>query len=174
MENEISKKIIKMMKADQSVRQSADVDIKDIQRVDLENRKLMKEIVESNGLICKSKFGKEASFAAWLIIQHFPPEETEFMLNYLSLMRSALEDVDPRNVAYLEDRVNMYKNRPQKYGTQLKMSENADTMEFYDIFDVSNVDEFRAEMGLDNLDEYATRHESGTGHKVLLPVGYVA
>jgi len=171
--NKVSEKIIKMARQDQKIRLAKDVDYKAMERMDRENRKVVKGIIEKYGLITISRFGKEASYSAWLLIQHFPKEEVGFMENYLKLMESPIQDIDIRNYACLKDRILMYRGLLQIYGTQTNSKTNGNNLEFYPIRDVKNIDELRKKVELKNLKEYAKDLEEMFGKPVTLPRGYV-
>lgn len=136
------------------------------------NQKLIIRIVKDFGLVSISKFGKEASHFAWLIIQHFPKANIKFMEEYLNMMKQAKEDISPRNLAYLSDRIQVYKGEKQIYGTQGYLSKNKKIWKFREIEDVKNIDKIRKSMGLDTLKEYAELMQDGEDYKVELPKNY--
>lgn len=152
--SEISKKIIEMAKKDQSVRKDSNKTISEIDLIDSQNRKGIKEIIDQYGLISISKFGEEASNSAWLLIQHFPESEVSYMGKYLNLMLENKSDVLLKNLAYLTDRTAMYKHIPQTYGTQAVRNEKTGEMEIYNTLDPSNIDSRRSEMGLTSIESY--------------------
>lgn len=63
--------------------------------------------------------GRERAQAAWLLIPHSPSDLQD---RVLPLIRSAVSsgDADPMHLAYLEYRVDVHHDRPQRYGTQLR------------------------------------------------------
>lgn len=118
--------------------------------VDELNEKRLKEIVEEIGWPTISLVGTEASNAAWVIIQH--ASNIEFMEYCLTLMKAcSASDVNQANIAYLEDRVKMYKGEPQLYGTQWKGPRGKAVL--YDLANPESVDELREKMGLVTLAE---------------------
>lgn len=125
-----------------------------MEEVDRDNTAWMKALVERHGWPTISRVGKQASGEAWLLVQH---AEVEFQEQCLPLLRAAVEaqDADPKNLAYLEDRVNMYRGRPQRYGTQFKFGPNG--LEVHTLEDPARVDEWRAEIGIGPLAEYEAR-----------------
>lgn len=125
-----------------------------MQEIDRDNSAWMKTLVERHGWPTISRVGKQASGEAWLLVQH---AEVEFQEQCLPLLRAAVEaqDADPKNLAYLEDRVNMYRGRPQRYGTQFKSGANG--LEVHTLEDPARVDEWRAAIGLGPLAEYEAR-----------------
>ncbi len=96
--------------------------------------------------------GKEGSAAFWLIIQHAPLESQE---KYLTVLREmvAKDQASPINLAYLEDRINMYKKLPQKYGTQYQTIPATGKTYLYPLQNAEKVNIFRAEVGLGPLSE---------------------
>jgi hypothetical protein len=155
----IAKKIIKRAEVDQEYRIEHENGLDTIKRIDENNREYIKKIVDTFGLISISKFGKKASLSAWLLIQHFPREEIDFMENYLKLMENSPDDVDPKNIAYLKDRILMYKDKPQIYGTQLTSTNNNEKLRFHPIENVQQVDELREKKGLESLKKYSMQME---------------
>jgi len=125
-----------------------------MEKIDRDNSAWMKTLVERHGWPTISRVGKQASQDAWLLVQH---AEVEFQEQCLPLVRAAVEaqDADPKNLAYLEDRVNMYRGRPQRYGTQFKFGANG--LEVHTLEDAARVDEWRAAVGLGTLAEYEAR-----------------
>jgi hypothetical protein len=109
----VAEHIHQMANIDQKTRQKPNVTAEEMIAVDTKNRAEMKKIIDEHGLISQSEFGKEASYRAWLLVQHFPPEELELMKRYLQLMKENIADIDMRNIAYLEDRIALYEHLPQ-------------------------------------------------------------
>lgn len=93
-----------------------------------------------------------SNFAIWEVIQHTSLDAIE---KYLPIFRKAAADneLNKSFVAMMEDRCNMWRNRPQKYGTQLILNENGERVP-YALLDPEKVDEWRAEMDLPPLQEY--------------------
>ena len=121
---------------------------------DLDNTAWLKELVTNHGWPTNSRVGEEGSGHAWLLVQH---AEIEFQEQCLPLLRAAVaaQDSSPKNLAYLEDRVNMRRGRPQRYGTQFNYGANG--LELYPLEDEERVDEWRAEVGLGTMAEYEER-----------------
>jgi hypothetical protein len=100
----------------------------------------------------RSVVGHDAANAAWLVLQHAigdPP----VMRRGLELLRSLPPgEVDPIQVAMLEDRVRTFSGLPQIYGTQFDWDERGE-MQPRPIEDAAHVDERRAAIGLPPLAE---------------------
>ena len=144
---------------DQSLRKIMDMkdnpteeEWKAIGEFDAESTKVMKQIVTEIGLPTISKVGESASYSAWLVVQHSP--DLEFQKEYLRLLKENKADVNPQNIAYLEDRVLMYEGKPQIYGTQLRLNKETQKYEPYETVDIENVNTRRKEVGLETIEEY--------------------
>ncbi|RJR27099.1 hypothetical protein C4561_02945 [candidate division WWE3 bacterium] len=164
---QIKKTILDMKKVDQEMRNSPNIDWDELTKIDQKHTNILKEVVEKYGLIDIPRFGEEISKSAWLIVQHAPKSDIEFMEKYLYLMLSHQDKVSPKNTALLEDRVNMYLGKPQVYGSQIK-SNSEGKMEFYSIENIQEVDKRRFFVGLDTLANYAKRFSP----EVVLPKDY--
>jgi hypothetical protein len=109
-------------------------------------------IMDAIGWPGRSVVGTQAADAAWLVLQHSigdPP----VMRRGLELIHStAVGDVDPIQVAMLEDRVRTYSGLPQRYGTQFDWDERGE-MQPRPIEDAEGVDERRRAVGLGPLAE---------------------
>jgi len=82
------------------------------------NAKRLREIIAVIGYPGLSKVGEKASEAAWLIVQH-AIGEPDFMQKCYQMMVDNSDDVNLTNIAYLHDRIQVFKSKPQLYGTQL-------------------------------------------------------
>ena len=96
--------------------------------------------------------GIDGGTAAWLIAQH-----ADFDVEYqerMRLMRPLVNagEADASEMAYLVDRVAVNNGEPQGYGTQIGCG--PDGAEPAKIADEANVDDRRAEVGLDPLADY--------------------
>ena len=100
----------------------------------------------------RSVVGHQAADAAWLVLQHAigdPP----VMRRGLELLRALpTGEIDPIQVAMLEDRVRTFSGLPQIYGTQFAWDERGE-MQPLPIEDAARVDERRAAIGLPPLAE---------------------
>ena len=109
----------------------------------------LKRIIEElGGWPTISLVGKIPSLAAWLIVQH-SDHSLDFQKKCLVQMTAVLkEDIDKQCIPYLDDRIAIAENRPQKYGTQFYMDENGE-MSPSPIVDLENLDERRRSVGLE-------------------------
>lgn len=114
----------------------------------------LKEIIDEHGWPTIDLVGRDGASAAWLIAQH-ADFDVAFQQRALALMTDALTDdqVDPVDVAYLEDRVAVNRGRPQTYGTQIRCLDGRPEPAT-PIVEAASVDARRVEVGLDPLEDY--------------------
>ena len=84
------------------------------------NAEELKDIIDQIGYPDINKVGKEASEAAWLVIQHaigLP----DFMKMCQELLKKAVAEkkADPLHLAYLADRIAVLEGKNQIFGTQM-------------------------------------------------------
>jgi len=122
--------------------------------VDADNTSWMKQLVTRHGWPTIAHVGEEGAGNAWLLVQH-ADQDVDFQEQCLVLLRAAVAQgqADRTNLAYLEDRVATHRGRPQRYGTQFVSKDGG--LEPYQLEDPARVDEWRAEVGLGPLAEYA-------------------
>ena len=148
---EVTEELNAMVKVDQDMRYKGidDPDSWDV-NVDKNNTEQMKQIIAEIGWPTISKVGKEGSKNAWLLVQH-ADYNVEFQTQCLSLMKEQpINEVDPRNIAYLTDRICVNGGKPQIYGTQFTQTPDG-TFVPREIDDHEHVDERRKEMSMDTL-----------------------
>ncbi|HUC90080.1 MAG TPA: DUF6624 domain-containing protein [Patescibacteria group bacterium] len=154
--NPLSTELLEMSQADREMRTKA---IKDMSlwddSIDHRNTTRLKEIVAKTGWPTIPKVGAEASRAAWLLVQH-AYADPEFMKECLALMKQADKgEVNPADVAFLEDRLLTMDEKPQIYGTQFRTIDGITEplpMEYPE-----HVDERRASVGLGTFAENEAR-----------------
>lgn len=114
------------------------------------NAARLRELVAEHGWPGWSRVGDEAASAAWRIVQHAigEPDFQRAMLPVLAAAAAAGE-VDPAEVAMLDDRIRVFEGRPQRYGTQYDWADTLDAMvPMGTVDDPDTVDERRAAVGL--------------------------
>ena len=113
------------------------------------------EIVEEHGWPGLSLVGETASSGAFLVLQH---ADIDLQRRFLPLVRAATEagEVPAPWLPLLEDRVLMYEGKKQIYGTQIARAQDG-TPELWPIEDEENLDERRAQVGLEPIAEYLKR-----------------
>jgi hypothetical protein len=156
----IAEKIIELKNADLALRdklvqsgklsEGYNEEMKDLHNI---NAKTLNEIIDTIGYPTTEKVGKEASEAAWLIIQH-SIEQPDFMRKCMKLLEDAVSEnkANSKNLAYLTDRVEVFEGKPQLYGTQFDWDENGElSPNAFD--DLNKVNERRKSIGLNTLEE---------------------
>jgi len=124
--------------------------------VDRDNTARLREIVARYGWPGRELVGDAGAHAAWLLVQHAPPDLQE---ECLPLLQKAVErgDARPVDLAYLTDRVLMHRGEPQIYGTQYMRRGRDGVLELWTVRDPSGLDQRRAELGLEPQAEYQAR-----------------
>ncbi|MFZ6664644.1 DUF6624 domain-containing protein [Peijinzhouia sedimentorum] len=118
-----------------------------------QNAKKLNEIIDTIGYPTIDKVGKEASEATWLIIQH-SIGQPDFMKKCVKLLENEVNEykADPRNLAYLKDRIAVFEGKPQLYGTQFDWDENGELSPNL-IEDLIKVNQRRKSIGLNTIEE---------------------
>ena len=121
------------------------------------NTAWLKGVLSRIGWFDISRYGAEASQAAWLIVQHsdHDPAWQERVLAALA-PRVARGDMQRNYYAYLVDRVAVAAGRPQTYGTQGRC-QGRGNLQLFEVMDRDSLDRRRAEMGLDTIADYTVR-----------------
>lgn len=139
----LQRELLQMEEQDQAVRKA--------QPIDLANTQRLKEIIAQHGWPSISKVGKTGARAAWLLAQH-ADEDRDFQRTVLAMLHQLpAGEVEPRNLAYLHDRL----TTPQRYGTQGSCDDKGKWTAF-EIEDPANLDQRRASVGLGPQAEYVT------------------
>lgn len=125
----------------------------EMEKMHNQNASFLNEIIEKIGYPTIDKVGSEAGEAAWLIIQH-SISQPEFMKKCLKLLETAVSENKAAeiNLAYLSDRIAVFENKPQLYGTQFDWDENGFlSPNFYDNLD--KVNQRRKRIGLNTIED---------------------
>jgi len=124
-------------------------------RLDEAHAMRLEEIIEEHGWPGRGLVGESASKGAFLVLQH---AGSAMRRKYVPLVREAtrLGDLAPTLLPLLEDRLLMEADRPQLYGTQIIRGASGDA-ELRPVDDPARVDQRRAAVGLEPLDEYLGR-----------------
>lgn len=117
------------------------------------NAAALARIVEAWGWPGTSLVGEKGAEAAWIILQH-AIAHPELQRNCLPLLKAAAAagEIPTYQVAFLEDRICCYEERPQRYGTQLDWDENGELSPL-PLRDADRVDSYRESVGLGPLSE---------------------
>lgn len=134
------------------------------------NRTLrLKEIVAKYGWPGKSLVGTEGERAAYLLIAHAVKDpatgapDAAFQRQSVDLMsKMPSGEVTNTHLASLTDRVLLYEGKRQNYGTMLTRNEKNEKVP-QPIEDEAGVDERRAKIGLEPLDEYLRKEGAVRG-----------
>jgi hypothetical protein len=121
------------------------------------NSDWLKAVLARIGWFDMSRYGAEASQAAWLIVQH-SDHDRDWQEQVLADLapRVARGDMQRNYYAYLVDRVAVGAGRPQTYGTQ-GHCQGRGNLQLLPVADRENLDRRRAEMGLDSIAAYSLR-----------------
>ena len=155
MNDAFASQIERMADEDQRLRRKlADLN-SDVAAADARNTERLREIVDEIGWPTRSKVGERAEHLAWLLVQH-ADRDLAFQRRCLDIMRrEPPNEVCPKHLAYLEDRVLVAEGRLQRYGTQLRLTEHG--LDARPIEDPDAVDERRLGVGLEPLADYVER-----------------
>jgi hypothetical protein len=123
-----------------------DVDWSPVAKVDEDNLAFLEPLISAKGWPGSDLVGVDGAHACWLLVQHSPHHLRE---RWLPLMRAAVAAglASERNLAFLQDRVNMHNNRRQQYGTQ-RFSTHAGPSRLWPVTDATGVNARRARLGL--------------------------
>lgn len=154
MADPFEKELIQLAENDLEVREKLSAEGKladgyhpEMEKVHKANAKRLREIISEIGFPTIAKVGSKASDAAWLIIQH-SIGEPEFMKEGYRMMIENSDDINPKNKAYLYDRIQVFQGNPQKYGTQLMMNGIP-----FPVEDIENLNRERKKVNLPLLSE---------------------
>lgn len=125
----------------------------EMEEVHVINSKKLDQIINEFGFPTRSKVGEKSEAAAWTVVMHSisnPP----LMKRILALLKSPhyKDQVDPKELAYLEDRVRVFEGKPQIFGTQFDWDEN-NLLSPYPIENLELVNELRQKLGLRPIEE---------------------
>lgn len=125
-----------------------------ISEIDAENQIWLKSTLARIGWFRISIYGRSASNASWLLVQH-ADQDPAWQKEVLEVLKplAAQGEASWKDVAYLEDRLAATESKPQVYGTQGQCQNGAWSP--FEISDPSQVDQRRIAIGLMPLDEYA-------------------
>lgn len=127
--------------------------VKKQDKIDKRNMKRLEEIINRYGWPTKSMVGKEASGAAFLIVQH---ADLVYQKKYFPLLKAAAlkDEARPDAAAMLEDRILMREGKKQIYGTQVHTDDATKELKLWPIEKEEEVDARRAAVGMPPMAEY--------------------
>jgi len=114
---------------------------------------ILKQIFHAYGFPTYDLVGKKSSNNYWLCVQHCD-QDLSFQQGILAAMEPHVKakQADPRNFAYLTDRVNINSGKPQIYGTQVTYKDRTAITKY--LADPTHVNQKRLANGLDSLEAY--------------------
>lgn len=117
------------------------------------NQGIVKSVIDKYGWLSARQTSSNANSALFLTIQH---ANLEMQVKYLPVLKAAIADgkADPQNYALLADRINMFQNHYQIYGTQIS-GDYQGNLCFWPIENEPEVDKRRLKIGLDSIKKYA-------------------
>ena len=125
----------------------------EMEQIHNDNSVKLDEIINTIGYPTIDKVGKEANEAAWLIIQH-AISQPRFMKKCAELLSDEVshKNADPKQLAYLTDRIAVFEDKLQLFGTNFDWDENGElNPNMYD--DLIKVNQRRKSIGLNTLEE---------------------
>jgi hypothetical protein len=136
----------------------------DVRALAADNARWLRAVLARIGWFDISRYGPEASQAAWLIVQH-SDHDPAWQAEVLEALRPrvARGEMQGRYFAYLVDRVAVNAGRPQTYGTQGRCV-GPDDWQPRDLADAANLDRLRAEVGLEPIAAYRARFTCRSAH----------
>ena len=123
-----------------------------VKALDQENQTALLGMVPPEGWFTRSRYGPEASTAAFLIVQHSNPD---LWRRFLPVLEPLVATGEIRGLEYAEmfDRLRQSDGEPQYYGTQVGCRYGTNVWSTGEIQDEAHVDERRAALGIEPLAE---------------------
>lgn len=119
------------------------------------NQEQVKIILEKYGWLGISSVGEKASDAIFYVVQHAP---VDFMEEYYPQLEELVSrgEASQQHAAMMQDRILMYNNKKQIYGTQASsLVREGKTMVMWPVEDPENVNKRRKEVGIQKTIEEA-------------------
>ena len=143
----------KMLESDQKMREGfRRGKVKWNEKIDKVNSDNIKAIISEIGWPSAKKIGAENERSAWLIIQHSPDEA--FQKKCLALMKK--ESANEKFIAYLEDRLRVFDNKKQLYGTQFYFDSDGKLVP-RPIYNIKELEFRRMKVGLGSFKKYSEK-----------------
>ena len=123
-------------------------------KTDSTNLLKIEKILDEYGWLGADVIGEQGNKTLFLVIQH---SDLETQLKYLPMMREAVKkgNAKGKNFALLVDRIEMEQGNRQIYGSQIKI--DGDEFYVYPIIEPEKVNERRAEVGLEPIEDYVKK-----------------
>jgi len=125
--------------------------------IDQANQKALLEMVPSDGWFSISRYGREGSAAAFLIVQH---GNVDLWRRFVPILAPLVEkgEIKGADYALMFDRLAISEGRPQRYGSQIHCV--AGKYEPFPIEDPDHLDALRAAMNLPPYADYLAPYAS--------------
>lgn len=132
---------------------------RDMPVVDAESTAWLKSVLRRYGWPSTNRSDAQLSFNAWLLTQHADatPSLQECVLDLIGQQQST--QAEAQNLAYLTDRVQLARGEPQIYGTQVTYDDVQGRATPRMLADPAHVNERRAKIGLESIEDYLKRFE---------------
>ncbi|MGA1772399.1 MAG: DUF6624 domain-containing protein [Flavobacteriaceae bacterium] len=140
-----------------------------MEKLHLKNARALDAIIQKMGYPTIDKVGKAASEAAWLVIQHVISNPS-FMKKFQQLLQKAVEQgkANPRDLAYLSDRIATFENRPQLHDTAFDWDQKGQlSPKRYD--NLQKVNQRRKALGLIPLEDQVKKMQKQAKKEGLQP-----
>lgn len=121
--------------------------------IDRKNQQIVVSIIENCGFPTVDEHGSRSVEAVFLVLQH---AGKDLRAKYFPLVKESAErgDLSWSTVALMEDRMLKDNGEKQKYGSQVEKLNGSNQWTLYPIDHPETVDERRAKVGLEPLEDY--------------------
>ncbi len=121
--------------------------------IDSTNLLQIEELISKYGWLNRSFVGPEGNITCFLVIQH---SDSATQIKYFPLLYQSVQqgESSPSNLALLTDRILMHQGKMQLYGSQVVSDKDGNNV-LYPIEDEKNVNQRRANFGMQPIEDYA-------------------
>lgn len=121
-------------------------------KIDHQNLEIIVSFIEKCGIPTLEEINDLEMAAIWAVLQHAP---ARYQSMYIPDLEKAANrgDIGWGKIALMKDRALMYEGKPQVYGSQVSGDE------LYNLFEPEYVNQRRAEIGMEPLEDYLKRFE---------------
>jgi hypothetical protein len=149
----LKKELAALYERDQKTRKNGDSSLY-MSYIDSCNQVQAEKLIQKYGWLGKGLVGSGGNTALFAVIQHANLETQE---RYFPLLQKSVADGESNafDMALMQDRILMRKEKKQIYGSQIVLNKTTGAWEFYPIEDELNVNKRRASVGLESIEEYA-------------------